>query len=89
MIDPDLVLHFDITPGRTVLFYLTLFGTVLAIARGMIPEENMVVDPEFLLRGIVEWTHYSPTEWKGMMHSEMVGLFSVPFTHSHPLTMSL
>jgi len=74
LIDPDAFLHFEITPGRTVLFYIGVFGTVLAVARGMVPDENRVVDPEELMRGIVEHTHYLPAEWKDNLHSSKVRL---------------
>ncbi|GAA5965569.1 hypothetical protein JCM21900_005159 [Sporobolomyces salmonicolor] len=69
LIDPDAFLHFEITPGRTVLFYIGVFGTVLAVARGMVPDENRVVDPEELMKGIIEHTHYVPVEWRGKLHS--------------------
>ncbi|KAM0748760.1 APG9-domain-containing protein [Meredithblackwellia eburnea MCA 4105] len=72
LIDPDAFLHFEITPGRTVLFYITLFGGILAVARGMVPDENRVVDPEELMREIVEHTHYLPVEWRGKLHSAEV-----------------
>jgi autophagy-related protein 9 len=76
LIDPDLFLHFEITPHRTVLFYLGIFGSVLAIARGMVPEENLVFDPEASLREVVKWTHYLPGEWRGKLHSQMVFVLS-------------
>jgi hypothetical protein len=72
LIDPDLFLHFEITPHRTVLFYLGVFGSILAMARGMVPEENLVFDPEATLREVVYWTHYLPGEWRGKLHSKMV-----------------
>jgi autophagy-related protein 9 len=72
LIDPDLFLRFEITPHRTVLFYLGIFGSILAIARGMVPEENLVFEPEASLRELVYWTHYLPGEWKGKLHSQMV-----------------
>lgn len=72
LVDPDAFLHFEVTKGRTVLFYIGLFGTVLAVARGMVPDENRVVDPEELMRGIVEHTHYLPAEWQGKLHSAEV-----------------
>jgi hypothetical protein len=72
-LDPDLFLHFEITPHRTVLFYLGVFGSILAIARGMIPEDNAVFDPEYLMRELVRYTHYLPPEWKGKLHSQKVG----------------
>ncbi|GAA5871380.1 hypothetical protein JCM3774_005584 [Rhodotorula dairenensis] len=74
LIDPDAFLHFEITPGRTVLFYIGVFGTILAVARGMLPDENRVVDPELLMREIVEHTHYLPAEWKDKLHSTEVHL---------------
>jgi autophagy-related protein 9 len=70
VLDPDLVLHFEITPHRPVLFYITLFGTILAVSRGMVPEDNQVFDPEQLLKGVVHYTHFLPEEWKGKLHSQ-------------------
>ncbi|KAI0647440.1 APG9-domain-containing protein [Trametes meyenii] len=72
VVDPDLFLHFEITPHRTVLFYITVFGSMLAVARGMIPEENRVFDPEELMREVVQYTHYMPDEWKDELHSKKV-----------------
>ncbi|KAG2157500.1 putative transmembrane protein [Suillus clintonianus] len=72
VIDPDLVLHFEITPHRTVLFYLGVFGSVLAVARGMIPEDNRVFDPELLMTEVIQYTHYMPDEWKEELHSKKV-----------------
>ncbi|KAK0528306.1 autophagy protein atg9 [Tilletia horrida] len=70
--DPDLFLHFDITPQRNTLFYIGVFGGVLAFARGMIPEENAVVDPEMEIREVIRRTHYYPDEWRGRLHSAEV-----------------
>lgn len=72
VIDPDLFLGFEITPHRTVLFYVGVFGSVLAVARGMVPEDNRVFDPELLMTEVVYYTHYMPAEWKGKLHSQTV-----------------
>lgn len=72
LLDPDLFLHFEITPHRTVLFYLGVFGGILAVSRGMIPAENLVFDPEASLREVVRWTHYLPEGWEGRLHSQAV-----------------
>ena len=72
VIDSDLFLHFEISHGRTVLFYLTLFASVLAVARGMIPDENRVFDPELLMMEVITHTHYMPVQWKGQLHSKRV-----------------
>lgn len=72
VVDPELFLGFEITPERTVLFYLGVLGTVWAVARGIVPEENLVFDPEFALRNVVEYTHYQPDSWEGRLHSDEV-----------------
>ncbi|KAI0345226.1 APG9-domain-containing protein [Trametopsis cervina] len=72
VIDPDLIVHFEVTPHRTVFFYITVFGSILAVARGMIPEENRVFDPELLMTDVIQYTHYMPEEWKGQLHSKKV-----------------
>ncbi|KAK0549112.1 autophagy protein atg9 [Tilletia horrida] len=72
LFDPDLFLHFEITPQRNTLFYIGIFGGVLAVARGMIPEENVVVDPELEIREVIRRTHYYPDEWRGRLHSAEV-----------------
>ncbi|KAF3763738.1 hypothetical protein M406DRAFT_65086 [Cryphonectria parasitica EP155] len=69
MVDPDLFLGFEITHDRTALFYLTAFAGVWAFARGMIPEDNTVFNPEYVLRQVIEYTHYEPEHWKGRLHS--------------------
>lgn len=65
-------LHFEISPQRTTVFYIGLFGTVLAIARGMVPAENEVNDPEKLLRKACAYTHHLPKEWQDQIHSKNV-----------------
>ena len=72
VIDPELFLGFEITSERTVLFYLGVFGSVWAVARGAVPEENLVFDPEFALSNVTEYTHYSPSHWRGRLHSNEV-----------------
>ena len=82
VVDPDLIVHFEVTPHRTVLFYLTVFGSILAVARGMIPEENRVFDPELLMTEVIQYTHYMPDEWQGQLHSKKVDTLFILFVHS-------
>jgi autophagy-related protein 9 len=72
VVNPDVFLHFEITPHRTVVYYLSIFGTVLAVARGMVPDKYQVFDPERLMREVVIYTHYMPVDWKGRLHSQAV-----------------
>jgi autophagy-related protein 9 len=72
LLDPKLFLSFEITQDRTVLFYLGFLGAVWAVARGIVPEENLVFDPEFALREVTDFTHYKPAHWNGRLHSDEV-----------------
>jgi autophagy-related protein 9 len=74
VIDPDLFVHFEVTPHRTVLFYLGVFGSIMAGARGMVPDDNRVFDPELLMEEVIRYTHYMPDEWKDQMHSKQVSI---------------
>ncbi|OAX81033.1 hypothetical protein ACJ72_04627 [Emergomyces africanus] len=72
VVDPELFLGFEISHDRTVLFYLGVFGTVWAVARGIVPEETLVFDPEFALREVIDFTHYQPAHWQGKLHSDEI-----------------
>ena len=72
VIDPDLFVRFEVTPRRTMLFYLSFFGLILAVARGMIPEENRVFNPGLLIMEVIQDTHYMPDGWKDQLHSKTV-----------------
>ncbi|KAL4811117.1 autophagy protein Apg9-domain-containing protein [Aspergillus unguis] len=72
IIDPELFLGFELTHDRTVLFYLGIFGSVWAFARGMVPEDTDVFDPEYALLQVINFTHYFPSHWKGKLHSDDV-----------------
>ncbi|KAL9102522.1 MAG: hypothetical protein Q9163_002331 [Psora crenata] len=72
LIDPESFLAFEVTRERTVLFYLGVFGSIWAVARGNMPEENLVFDPEYALSNVTEYTHYLPSHWKGRLHTNEV-----------------
>jgi len=72
LLDPDIFIGFEITAERTVLFYLGVFGTVWAVARGLVPEDSLVFDPVFAIQEVIEYTHYQPAHWKERLHSDEV-----------------
>jgi autophagy-related protein 9 len=72
LLDPELVLNFEITAGRTVLFWIGIFGAILAVSRGMVEDGHLVYDPEILMKEVIKHTHYMPEGWKGNLHSQMV-----------------
>lgn len=83
VIEPDVMVHFDIVPGRNVLFFLGVCGTALAAFRGMIPDEHAVRDPQAALDAVIHYTHYCPPAWRqGQMYStrvlrEFCGLYAL------------
>lgn len=72
LVDPELITSFEITPGGTIVFWIGILGTVIAMARGMIPEEKLVYDPEEAIKYVVNYTHYLPADWNGKLHSDQV-----------------
>lgn len=70
--DSELFLAFELTTERTVFFYLAVFGAIWTISNGTIPDENLVFDPEYALRNVIEYTHYCPSHWQDRLHSDEV-----------------
>ncbi|KAJ3018121.1 autophagy protein atg9 [Thoreauomyces humboldtii] len=68
----DLLHGFEITPARSVFFYIGIFATVTAVLRGMVPDDNEVFEPALLLRNVVEEVRYLPEGWKNKMHTDEV-----------------
>lgn len=68
----DLLMHFELTSGKSVIWYLGLFGAVLAISRSMVPDWNKASDPAKLMADIAEYTHYMPKHWRGKLYTEQV-----------------
>ncbi|KAL9108353.1 MAG: hypothetical protein Q9227_006813 [Pyrenula ochraceoflavens] len=72
VLDPELFLNFEITPNRTVLFYISVFGAIWAATHGILPEDNVVFDPEQALHDLTTFTRYCPAHWEGRFHSDEV-----------------
>ena len=69
LLDQENFLSFEITHGRTTIFYLGLFGGIWAVARGLIPEETMVYEPEYAMQEVIDFTHYEPAHWQDRLHT--------------------
>lgn len=78
---------FEITEGKTALFYISIFGTIWAItsstsssATNAATEPNQqhfstnrtIYDPEANLRYVSKFTHYLPRSWKKKLHTIQV-----------------
>ncbi|KAK5084937.1 autophagy protein atg9 [Exophiala xenobiotica] len=76
ILDQENFLGFEITSGRTTIFYLGIFGSIWAVARGMLPDDNMIYDSSYSMEEVIEFTHYKPTHWDGRLHTiEVKGEF--------------
>jgi autophagy-related protein 9 len=69
ILDQENFLNFEVTPGRTTIFYIGLFGSIWAVARGLLPDDNMVYDTAFSIQEVIEFTHYAPAHWTGRLHT--------------------
>lgn len=73
ILDPENFLNFEITEGRTTLFYISTLGAIFTICKNSINEDkNTVFEPEASLRYVAQFTHYLPIEWEGKYHTEEV-----------------
>lgn len=72
---------FEITEGKSALFFISMFGTIWAITTTATTNttENLnhttlsyVYDPEASLRYVSQFTHYLPSKWNGQLHSVQV-----------------
>ncbi|KAK4556116.1 autophagy protein atg9 [Recurvomyces mirabilis] len=72
LFDPELFLGFEVTPGRTAVFWLTVMIGVFGVAQGSLPDEDEVHDPVLHLRAVLFYTHYIPSHWKDRLHSTEV-----------------
>ncbi|KAF2007876.1 APG9-domain-containing protein [Amniculicola lignicola CBS 123094] len=72
LFDPELFLSFEITPGKTALFWLGALTTVYRIARGSSPQEDQVADPAYYLTHVNYHTHYEPASWGDRLHTDEI-----------------
>ncbi|SCU99277.1 LAFA_0G23046g1_1 [Lachancea sp. 'fantastica'] len=70
--DPENFLNFELTHDRSVLFYISVFGTLWAVCRSSVSNEYKVFDPEVTLKEVVGYLHFNPKDWEGRYHTEEV-----------------
>ncbi|CAL2043979.1 unnamed protein product [Caenorhabditis brenneri] len=62
----------DVFQVEHVLTVITVGGAIILICRGMIPDENLVWQPEILMTHVTSELHYLPSAWKGKAHTARV-----------------
>ena len=86
VIRQDLLTQFELTPGRTALWYIGIFTVIIAICRSIVPDTLRTDDPSRLMRAVIEYTHYDPKHWHNKYHSSHV---HTEFASLHKYKMSI
>jgi len=69
--DDNIVMNSEIE-GRSLLWYAGVLGTIVAVCRSIIPDENAVFDPKKDMEEVEKYTHYIPKHWQGREHTFQV-----------------
>ncbi|KAF2876363.1 autophagy protein-like protein Apg9 [Massariosphaeria phaeospora] len=72
LLDSELFLTFEITPGKTAIFWIGVLTTIYRIARGSSPQEDQVSDPAYYLNHVIYHTRYEPSSWQDRLHTDEV-----------------
>ncbi|CAF3238887.1 unnamed protein product [Rotaria socialis] len=62
----------DVLKVDHMLTLMTGLGVVLGVCRSLIPDENMVCDPEQMMQLVLAQVHYQPDSWKDHAHKDYV-----------------
>ena len=72
LLESELFLNFEITPGKTAIFWIGVFTAIYRAARGSSPQEDQVADPAFYLSHVIHHTRYEPDTWQERLHTDEV-----------------
>jgi len=72
LLDSELFLTFEITPGKTAIFWIGVLTAVYRVARGSSPQDHEVTDPSFYLEHVINHTRYEPDSWQNRLHTDEV-----------------
>ena len=81
VVNEDLLMHFELTEGKSIIWYFGFFGAILTISRSMIPDPRaQYFDKVTLLQEVSAHLHHSPESWKRQPESrcarnELIDLF--------------
>jgi autophagy-related protein 9 len=72
LLDSEQFLTFEITPGKTAIFWIGVLTAIYRAARGSSPQEHEVLDPSFYLNHVIYHTRYEPDSWRDRLHTDEV-----------------
>jgi len=68
----DMLFNLEIVEGRSAVWFVGVGGTIVAACRSLIPDENVVLEPDAAMEELVQFTHYMPKSWVGKSHTSKV-----------------
>ena len=72
LLDSELFLGVEITPGKTTIFWIGILTTIYRVARGSSPQDDQVADPAYYLGHVNYHTRYEPAAWQDRLHTDEV-----------------
>jgi len=68
LVDDDILVSAELW-GRSPLWYAGVLGTILAVCRALIPDDNTIFDPKKDMTEVASHIHYNPRKWRQRPHS--------------------
>jgi len=79
LVDESVLLYVKVA-DRNLLWYLAIFGLIIAAASPFVIDRHENFDPDKAFASVMEHTHYLPSRWRNKLHSpETYAAFSVMF----------
>jgi len=64
----EILFKLNVLGEQGVIWIIGVLGTIIAISRSFIPDENSIFCPEKYMDKVVKQTHYLPKSWRGRCH---------------------
>lgn len=76
----------DVLTAEHAISFMASLGIIIKVCTGLIPDENIIYNPETLMKQILLICHYIPDYWKGKAHTlhvreEFSRLFQYKFVY--------
>lgn len=73
IVNEDLLMHFELAEGKSIIWFFGLFGAILSLSRALIPNPRaQYFDKVGLIEEVSAHLHYSPESWK--RHPESISV---------------
>jgi autophagy-related protein 9 len=72
LLDSEQFLAFEVTPGKTAIFWIGVMTAIYRSARGSSLQEDQISDPAFYLGHVIYHTRYEPESWTDRLHTDEV-----------------